>query len=108
MYILVFNFMSEDKAYCRKCGVEIFSEAEICPHCGVRQFEVKPCKDRVIAVILAIFLGGLGAHKFYMGHTMMGFIYLLFSWTFIPTMISLIEALIYILDSDESFQQKIG
>lgn len=43
--------MSEDKVFCRKCGSSIFNETEICPLCGVRQFECvttivkpKPCK----------------------------------------------------------------
>jgi len=50
-------------------------------------------KDTAIAVILAIFLGGLGAHCFYLGKVGLGIIYLLFCWTFIPAIIALIEAL---------------
>lgn len=29
--------MNEDDVYCSSCGQIIKSEAEICPHCGVRQ-----------------------------------------------------------------------
>jgi TM2 domain-containing membrane protein YozV len=44
------------------------------------------------AVLLAVLLGGLGAHKFYLGQTGMGIMYLLFCWTGIPALVALIEA----------------
>lgn len=50
-------------------------------------------KNPTTAVILALLLGGLGAHKFYLGKTVMGVIYILFSWTTIPAWIALIEAI---------------
>lgn len=34
-------------------------------------------KSKMVALLLCIFLGGLGAHKFYVGKTGMGIIYLL-------------------------------
>jgi TM2 domain-containing membrane protein YozV len=49
-------------------------------------------KNPTTAVLLAVFLGGLGAHKFYMGQIGLGIIYLLFSWTWLPMIIALIEA----------------
>ena len=48
-------------------------------------------KDELVGVLLALFLGGLGAHKFYMGETGLGILYLLFFWTGIPAIIGLIE-----------------
>jgi TM2 domain-containing membrane protein YozV len=48
-------------------------------------------KDGTTAVLLALFLGGLGAHKFYLGQIGLGVLYLVFCWTFIPAIISLIE-----------------
>ena len=47
---------SADENYCRSCGRIIKKEAEICPHCGVRQSLNHKGKDKVVAVILAIFL----------------------------------------------------
>ena len=47
-------------------------------------------KNRKLAAVLAIALGGFGAHKFYLGKILWGIIYLLFCWTGIPTIISLI------------------
>jgi TM2 domain-containing membrane protein YozV/predicted RNA-binding Zn-ribbon protein involved in translation (DUF1610 family) len=48
-------------------------------------------KSPTIAVLLALFFGGIGMHKFYMGQIGMGILYFLFSPTFIPLAISLIE-----------------
>jgi TM2 domain-containing membrane protein YozV len=44
--------------------------------------------------LLAIFLGGLGAHKFYIGKIKTGILMLLFCWTYIPAIIGLIEGLV--------------
>ena len=38
--------------------------------------------------------GGLGAHKFYSGKTLMGVLYLVFCWTYIPALIALVEGII--------------
>jgi TM2 domain-containing membrane protein YozV len=49
-------------------------------------------KNPTVAVILALFLGGIGAHKFYLGQTGLGILYLLFCWTYIPAIIAFFEA----------------
>jgi TM2 domain-containing membrane protein YozV len=46
----------------------------------------------VIGVLLAIFLGGLGIHHFYLRRDGLGILYLVFSWTGIPMVIAWIEA----------------
>ncbi len=51
----------------------------------------KPAKNKLAAALLAIFLGGFGAHKFYMGNTKMGICYLLLSFTMIPSIVSIVE-----------------
>lgn len=48
-------------------------------------------KDPRTAFWLAFFLGGIGAHKFYLEQTPAGVLYLVFCWTFIPAVISFIE-----------------
>jgi TM2 domain-containing membrane protein YozV len=72
---------------------------------GVR---IVPTKSRAAAALLAIFLGGLGAHKFYLGKPLMGILYLLFCWTMIPAIIGLIEGIIYLTKSDEEFAAQYG
>lgn len=49
-------------------------------------------KDPTTALLLALFLGGIGGHKFYLGQVGLGVVYLLFSWTFIPGIVAFIEA----------------
>ena len=60
------------------------------------------------AALLAFFLGGLGAHKFYLGKVGQGFLYLIFCWTFIPAIVAFIEFFIYLSTSDEDFARKYG
>jgi TM2 domain-containing membrane protein YozV len=48
-------------------------------------------KDATVAVLLAFFLGGLGAHRFYMGQIGLGILYAVFVWTFVPAFIALVE-----------------
>lgn len=67
-----------------------------------------PVKSRVAAALLAIFLGGIGVHKFYLGKPLAGLLYLLFCWTAIPAVIGLIEGIIYLTKSDAEFALKYG
>ena len=100
-----------DEIFCFSCGNSIKALAEICPHCGVRQKkapEDSSKKNRVTAALFAFFLGGLGAHRFYIGDKLGGFLYLLFFWTFIPALLALIEFIMIISTSDEKFEEKGG
>jgi TM2 domain-containing membrane protein YozV len=63
-------------------------------------------RNRLTAALLAFFLGGFGAHKFYLGETGMGVLYLLFFWTFIPAIGAFIEMIIYLTQTDEQFDRK--
>jgi TM2 domain-containing membrane protein YozV len=47
-------------------------------------------------------------HKFYLGRTGSGILYLLFFWTFIPALVAFVEAIVYITMSDEAFAEKYG
>lgn len=48
-------------------------------------------KDEVVGVLLALFVGTFGAHHFYLRRNGLGIMYVLFCWTGIPTIASLIE-----------------
>ena len=103
--------MNMPTKFCHACGQSIDARAEICPKCGVRQAGIPSSgslvgKNRLIAALLALLLPGLGAHHFYLGRPILGIIYLLFCWTFIPILISVIEGLVLLCTSDESFHQR--
>lgn len=63
-------------------------------------------KSKTTAVLLAFFLGAFGAHKFYLGKTGKGIMYLLFFWTFIPSLLAFIDMLILAFSSDEAFNMR--
>src|SRR4051794_3263048 len=60
-------------------------------------------KSRVTAAALALILGSLGAHKFYMGKVGQGVLYLVFCWAYIPGILGWIEAMRYLSKSDEAW-----
>lgn len=49
-------------------------------------------RDRKTAIWLAVLLGGLGMHKFYLGERIAGGVYLALCWTLIPWLVALYEA----------------
>ena len=68
--------------------------------------------------MLAIFLGGLGAHKFYLGQRNMGVLYLLLGTvlgcltvgisTLVIWIVAFIEGLVYLTYSDDEFVARFG
>lgn len=76
-----------------------------------QQMNTEPTKDKLVAGLLAIFLGTLGIHKFYLGYTKSGVIMLLVSiFTFgvgasVMAVIALIEGILYLTKSDAEFYQ---
>lgn len=94
--------------FCHACGETIDRRAEICPECGVRQPGVGDSgPSRIAAALFAILLGGIGAHKFYLGRPGLGIVYLIFFWTFIPAIVGIVEGLIMLSQSDRDFALKM-
>ena len=74
--------------YCTKCGAMLDDSAMICPRCGCAtqnyrpgynpQQPVRTCspKSRMAAILLCVFLGSLGIHRFYVGKIGTGLIWL--------------------------------
>lgn len=118
--------MTEKK--CPSCGASIDFNATECKYCGeviavqppqAPQYQPPQAppmytpagapatnKNKTTAGLLAIFLGGLGVHKFYLGKIGMGILYLVFCWTYIPEILGVIEGIIYLTSSDEKFYNK--
>lgn len=65
-----------------------------------------PVKNKMVAGLLGLFLGGIGVHKFYLGKIGSGILYLCFCWTGIPAMVGAIEGIMYLCSNDENFQLK--
>jgi TM2 domain-containing membrane protein YozV len=63
-------------------------------------------KDKTIATVLAFFLGGLGVHKFYLGETTGGILYLIFCWTLIPGILAFFDFIGLLITSDQAFNIK--
>lgn len=68
--------------------------------------ESKTNRNRKMAAFLAIVFGGAGIHKFYLGKPWWGLGYILFSWTFIPIFLGIIEGIRYLILSDQEFENK--
>ena len=90
--------------YCRRCGKELDETAETCPSCGAPQFLVGD-KNKVVAGLLALFLGNFGIHRFYLGQWW-GIFYLLFFWTGIPALVALVEAFVFLFADQRNWDNK--
>lgn len=62
-------------------------------------------RNKIIAALLAFFAGAFGVHRFYLGQIGKGFLYLLFSWTLIPSIIAIIDCISFLLMDDERFDR---
>ena len=60
-------------------------------------------EKKIPAGILAILLGSLGIHKFYLGNTTAGIIQLLLGFCGIGGLIGIIEGIIYLTKPDDQF-----
>ncbi len=61
-------------------------------------------KDKNIAGILALFFGGLGVHRFYLGQIGLGIFYIFFFW--IMWLVALIDAIAFFSMDAEEFNRK--
>jgi len=108
---------------CHTCGKEITPGTQFCLHCGapVQGSQAVPVvssspaspsalpanrKSKTTAGILALLLGGIGVHKFYLGKTGAGILYLVFFWTYIPAIVGFVEGIVYLTMSEEDFYRK--
>lgn len=58
--------------FCHNCGANTNPNANVCTQCGVALSQPVPAgeqKSKLVAGILGILLGSVGAHNFYLGNT---------------------------------------
>ncbi|MBQ8927397.1 MAG: FTR1 family protein [Oscillospiraceae bacterium] len=65
-------------------------------------------KRHTEAGVLAIVLGGLGIHKFYLGKYGKGLIYAALCWTFLPAVLSIAEGIHYLTETQEQFEAELA
>ena len=63
-------------------------------------------KNKYIAFLLSLFLGGIGFHRFYLWFYFVWFLYLIFSFTLIPFIISILEAIYFLILPQKEFDIK--
>ena len=88
----------------RKKSTSITERSELFPE------EERPqiVQRKLIQSALAIFLGSIGAHKFYQGKSFQGILYLIFCWTTFPTWIGFAEGIRYLfMPVDDFYKQYI-
>ena len=97
--------------FCKKCGADI-GDAQYCPQCGEASEVVGSAPapvytgktvNKIAYALIAIFIGGIGIHRFYAGRWLSGILYLLFFWTCIPALLGLIEGIIAITRDDDGY-----
>ena len=69
--------------FCKDCGKEAGEKAVVCIHCGVSLGQPENNninageKEWLVTLLLCLFGGGFGIHRFYTGHTGIGVVQLL-------------------------------
>lgn len=62
--------------FCANCGKELPQGAAVCLNCGVAVKSTKEGdlagQDKIVMILICLFLGGLGIHNFMMGETKKG------------------------------------
>ena len=113
-----FNFLGGNSVRCVYCGHTFTNktqEAEVKKEVVTRveyvQVPQQPQvqskgKSKLVAALLAFFVGGFGVHKFYLGKAGQGILYILFCWTYIPTVVAFIETIMFLFMSDAEFDRK--
>ncbi len=104
-----------EKKFCSQCGAATQPQQVLCTQCGASLATPSGSKNKIAAGLLAIFLGSLGIHKFYLGYSKEGLIMLLVTVVGgvitcgvaagVMSIVALIEGVLYLTKSDEEFAQ---
>ena len=64
-------------------------------------------KSKGTGIFWAIGLGGIGAHRFYLGEKGMGFLYLCLVWTAVPLVVAVIEGIFFMGGRVEAYNETV-
>ena len=96
----------DEVRYCTHCGGEAPRLARVCPHCKRKLPTLG--RSREVAALLALLpTGAWGINRFYLGQWW-GIFYLLFCWSGIPSLVSLVEFIVFLCTSRETWDEKHG
>lgn len=122
---------------CASCGQWVAAGVPLCPHChaalslptrpayapppapplnpmypyyggGYPMVPYRPRKEKTTAALLSLLLGGFGAQRFYLGQTGLGILSLIFCWTYIPTIVGLVEGIVLLCMDENEFHRRHG
>lgn len=60
-------------------------------------------KNRIVAILLAFFLGDVGGQFFYLGSIWKGILCVCFCWTWVPGIVGIIHGIMMAVMNDEDF-----
>ena len=99
--------------FCPSCGTKVPENVKFCPNCGGQIYPVSETakagkKDKLVAGLLAILLGTLGIHYFYLGKTTAGVLTIVISLVScgIWPVVMLIQGILMLTMSEEDFNSK--
>lgn len=99
-----------EMVYCRGCGKQIHNTAPTCPSCGAIQViglkDSGDLRTQTAAGLWCVFLGGIGAHWFYLRRTVAGILSVLFCWTGIPGIIAFVNGLQIAYGNQQEWDRK--
>jgi TM2 domain-containing membrane protein YozV len=112
--------------FCNRCGAQIPDGINFCGNCGTpapsqipgqqmppvqpyyaypQSVRIPGSDKKIVAGVLALLLGGLGAHKFYLGYIGAGIIQIVLTIVTCGAFVIVghIEGILYLIKSDEEF-----
>ena len=105
-------------AFCSHCGTKLNDGSRYCPQCGnatdshmvyiqspQQDIYVHTRKSKGLALTLCFFGGWFGLHEFYLRNYFTGSLYLLFCWTFIPLVLSVLDFILILLTPNSVFHR---
>lgn len=96
----------DEQITCPHCGDSMAAHLARCPHCGGRA--PQQGRSKTVAALLALFFtGSMGIHRFYLGQWW-GVFYLLLCWTGIPSLVSLVEFIVFLVRDDATWAAQYG